>query len=312
VVRVFISYSDAVDGERAKGLADFLRANYSGAIVPVMALRSKSHLEENAGKIRRLIESCPVFVVFYTTVGRENPWVNQEVGFAMALTGTHNTKILPVFEKREDFSGFLHSRIDNLSREFQIGLAPEEQLWREVGDHIMTEVCSPFDLRVRPHDRSGPGALLFDFYLTNRFQRPIRDATVHFISPRGVLFQPDAKMPFIKWKDGKGPQVFNEQPFPSWLGRRVRLKHPLGEYDAECSWLLLDDFPTATGAIRFTILHREHTMEFTAAIVLQAPFSEPDVFELPVALTNERWRMQDRLVRRNPPEWATVDASPFP
>lgn len=86
---VFISFSHEDDATNAGELGAYLRSSYGGSLEPVLAPRTRSELEENAAKVGRLIRSCPWFVVFYTSRGRLNQWVNQELGYAISLAGSH-------------------------------------------------------------------------------------------------------------------------------------------------------------------------------------------------------------------------------
>ncbi len=290
MVDVFVSYSVGDDQRLAESLRDHLALNYGRAIKPILAADFRSDAEEGAAKVQRLISRCQVFVVFYTTKGSENQWVNQELGYAMALSPPNGIRIIPIYDRREDFAGMLHTRIDNLAGQFKLHRGKEIEVWREVGGFILGEFQAPLSLDTRMHKQARAGSLIFDLHLSNTLQRSIMGATVHFITPPGVEAKSEKKpTPFAKYLDGIGELIYQNQPLALPLRQRIYPVPPLDIDDLRTMWILLDEFPMASGAQRIELLYPQHLKAFTIAIVSSVPFSEPAVYELPVDLTEGRW-----------------------
>ncbi|MCD4808784.1 MAG: toll/interleukin-1 receptor domain-containing protein [Methanosarcinales archaeon] len=118
MIRVFISYCNESDGETATSLYHYL--DQEEKIEPKLAPIDREIVIENAEKIANEIDICNYFITFYTRNGKENIWVNQELGYAFNHVRQNNFKIIPIFNNRSDFDGFLTSRSHNFYGGFQL------------------------------------------------------------------------------------------------------------------------------------------------------------------------------------------------
>ena len=89
--KVFISHATAEDGELANWIADALDRLYIRAFVYERYQRGGQNRFE---VIKSTIQACPYFLVMLTKDGIASQWVNQEIGYAVAV----GKEIIPIME----------------------------------------------------------------------------------------------------------------------------------------------------------------------------------------------------------------------
>ena len=106
VFQVFISHATAADGDLANWIADALdRLHLRAFVYERYQIGSQNKFET----IKTAILACPYFLVILTKNGIASQWVNQEIGYAVAV----NRAPIPIIEvevstgRRIDSHGFV-------------------------------------------------------------------------------------------------------------------------------------------------------------------------------------------------------------
>lgn len=186
MIRVFISYSHSSDGENALLLYDYLKKN--GKIKPILAPKDKETAIENAEKIAKEIDSCNYFITFYTTEGKKNEWVNQELGYAFNHARQNGIKIIPIFSKiNEEFKGFLTSKSYNFYEGFQLIEGQFVKTMEQINNHLIEEYKHPIklDFNIKSHscvyERSKSTTFDAIILIHNNSPKKMQDASLDFV-----------------------------------------------------------------------------------------------------------------------------------
>jgi len=178
MIKVFISYSDAHNREDAENLAEVLDS--TGRIESILASRVPSHAEGNAEKIARLIDGSHFFISFYTSDGKDNHWVNQELGYAFNHVSQYGLKIIPIYENRDDFKGFLTSQSHNFYSGFLLG-DDRMKCFEEIKKYLVDEYKHPIILDVAERQANSLTLLL-----TNLSPKIISQGRIDIVVPKGI------------------------------------------------------------------------------------------------------------------------------
>lgn len=185
MIRVFISYRNETDGENAKLLRKCLKEE--GKIEPELALEIRDLAIENAEMIANKIDSCNFFITFYTTKGKKSVWVNQELGYAFNHVKQNRFKIIPIYNNRTDFEGFLTSESHNFYKGFHLNEEKPEETMKEIKKYFTEEFGHSIKLDFRIEDRVKSShyfnTLKAVIWITNISSQKIRDATLDFVLP---------------------------------------------------------------------------------------------------------------------------------
>ena len=186
MIRVFISYCNESDGETATSLYHYL--DQEEKIEPILAPKDREIVIENAEKIATEIDICNYFITFYTRKGKENIWVNQELGYAFNHVRLNNFKIIPVFDNRSDFDGFLTSISHNFYGGFKLNDEEPERTMEEVKNYLLDEYKHPIKLGFRIENNRFESSqnqitLKAVIWIYNQSSKKIQDATLDFILP---------------------------------------------------------------------------------------------------------------------------------
>ncbi len=182
MIRVFISYCHDTDVEYAKSLYNCLKKE-EPKIIPTFAPKVKDAAIENAEMIANNIDSCNFFITFYTTEGRKNIWVNQELGYAFNHIRQNGLKIIPIYDDRKYFDGFLTSKSHNFYQGFWLNKKKPEETMEEVKKYLMEEYKHPIklELQIRNNDtvpESTPASTTLEAIISihNNSSKKIQDA----------------------------------------------------------------------------------------------------------------------------------------
>ena len=194
MIRVFISYCSESDGERATSLYHYL--DQEEKIEPILAPKDREIVIENAEKIANEIDICNFFITFYTTTGKENRWVNQELGYAFNHVRQNNFKIIPIFNDRIDFNGFLTSKSHNFYGGFKLNEEEPNKTFKEIKKYLINEYKHPIKLGFRiENSRLESSSLQITLkaiiWIYNQSSKKFQDATLDFILPITYLFRWD-------------------------------------------------------------------------------------------------------------------------
>ena len=185
MIRVFISYRNETDGENAKLLYDCL--DQEEKIEPELALEIRDLAIENAEKIANAIDSCNFFITFYTTKGKESVWVNQELGYAFNHVKQNRFKIIPIYNNRTDFEGFLTSESHNFYKGFHLNEEEPEETMEKIKKYFTDVFSHPIKLDFGIEEGFEPShnfnMLKAVIWITNISSQKIRDATLDFVLP---------------------------------------------------------------------------------------------------------------------------------
>ena len=186
MIKVFISYCNESDGETAASLNHYLSREEK--IEPIFAPIDRETVVENAEKIANEIDSCNFFITFYTRNGKENRWVNQELGYAFNHVRQNNFKIIPIFNNRSDFDGFLTSKSHNFYGGFKLNEEEPDRTMEEVKNYLIEEYNHPIKLGFEiENNRFGSqkfqNTLKAVIWIYNQSSKKIQDATLDFILP---------------------------------------------------------------------------------------------------------------------------------
>jgi len=190
MIRVFISYCNESDVETATSLYHYL--DQEEKIEPILAPKDREIAIENAEKISNEIDICNYVITFYTRYGKENIWVNQELGYAFNHVRQNNFKIIPIFNNRSDFDGFLTSRSHNFYGGFQLNEEEPERTMEEVKNYLIEEYKHPIKIGFKIENNkfeSSPNQITLKaiIWIYNQSSKKISDATLDFILPETSL-----------------------------------------------------------------------------------------------------------------------------
>jgi len=186
MIRVFISYCTESDGETATSLYHFLSREEK--IEPILAAIYREPAIENAEKIANEIDICNFFITFYTRKGKENIWVNQELGYAFNHVRQNNFKIIPIFNNRSDFDGFLTSKSHNFYGGFKLNEEEPDRTMEEVKNYLIDKYNHPIKLGFRIENNRFESSniqitIKAIIWIYNQSSKKIQDATLDFILP---------------------------------------------------------------------------------------------------------------------------------
>lgn len=184
MIRVFISYSKT-DERYAKSLYDCLKKE-EPKIKPIFAPELKETVIENAEMIANNIDTCNFFITFYTTDGKKIPWVNQELGYAFNHIRQNGLKIIPIYDDRTDFEGFLTSQSHNFYKGFQLKKEKPEETMEDIKKYLMEEYKHPLKLKFKIKTQSIPSPTKFTNFdaiisIENCYSKKIQDASLDFV-----------------------------------------------------------------------------------------------------------------------------------
>ena len=184
MIRIFISYSNDHNRDDAEKLAEVLEN--TGHVEPILAPREPSHAEENAEKIARLIDGSHFFISFFTKGGKNNHWVNQELGYAFNHVSQYGLKIIPIYEDRDDLKGFLTSESHNFYNGFKLG-DDRVKCFEEVKDYLVGDYKHPITLDCRYKDKrkleNGWVKISGHLIITNTSPKKLPHGTLNIVVP---------------------------------------------------------------------------------------------------------------------------------
>lgn len=185
MIIVFISYSNKSDKENANKLCDYLN---NEKIKSILAPRDEETAIEIAEMIANEIDSCNFFITFYTTEGKDNRWVNQELGYAFNHIRQNGLKIIPIYDDRDDFKEFLSSKSYNFYQGFKLNRERPEETMEKIKNYLMDNYKHPITLEfeIRNNDRSPvytqPMTTLEAIIsIHNNLSKKIQDAYLDFV-----------------------------------------------------------------------------------------------------------------------------------
>lgn len=186
MIRVFISYCNESDGKMATSLHHYLSREEK--IKSLLAPIDRETVVENAEKIANDIDICNFFIIFYTRKGKENRWINQELGYAFNHVRQNNFKIIPIFNDRNDFNGFLTSKSHNFYEGFKLNEEEPERTMEKVKNYLIEEYKHPIKLGFKIENNkfeSSPDQITLKavIWIYNHSSKKISDATLDFILP---------------------------------------------------------------------------------------------------------------------------------
>lgn len=288
MIRIFISYSNDHNREDAEKLAEVLES--TGHIEPILAPREPSHAEENAEKIARLIDGSHFFISFYTKDGKDNHWVNQELGYAFNHVSQYGLKIIPIYEDRDDLKGFLTSQSYNFYNGFNLG-DDKMKCFEEVKDYLVGDYRHPVTLDCRYTDEqkmdNGWVRIRGHLIITNTSPKLFSQGTLNIVVPHlmkiGESYNQLAKQKqFIRYDGGSGeeniehmthliPAPFEEKFDIEWPGGVKRLTIFLED---------IYDFNAYEVGVVFEYNPKEIMLDyFDFGIYLTTPFFGPTFYQ---------------------------------
>jgi hypothetical protein len=185
MIRVFISYRNETDGENAELLCNCLKEEEK--IKPELAPEIRDSAIENAEKIANAIDRCNFFITFYTTKGKESVWVNQELGYAFNHVKQNRFKIIPIYNNRTDFEGFMTSKSHNFYKGFHLNEEEPEETMEKIKKYFTDVFSHPIKLDFGIEEGFEPShnfnMLKAVIWITNISSQKIRDATLDFVLP---------------------------------------------------------------------------------------------------------------------------------
>jgi hypothetical protein len=106
--KIFISYSD-FDKHKMRQFEKIINAEKD--FEPIIIADRKKALAQLSDKVKKGIIECNYFIPIITRQSINTQWINQEIGFAVAIK---NCKIIPIIESQiiDDLHGFIHKQVD--------------------------------------------------------------------------------------------------------------------------------------------------------------------------------------------------------
>lgn len=107
--KVFISYYDK-DKEKLRALEKIVKG--TKFLCPIIVANNREAIEQLSDKVKKGIIDCDLFVPILTRSSITSQWVNQEIGFAIALS----REVIPIVELKiidqDQLKGFIHKQLD--------------------------------------------------------------------------------------------------------------------------------------------------------------------------------------------------------
>lgn len=186
MIRVFISYCNESDGKTANALFDYL--DQEQKIKPILSPKNREINIENGEKIANEIDSCNFFITFYTKNGKGNEWVNQELGYAFNHVRQDGLRIIPIYNDRNDFGGFLTSKSYNFYKGFCLNEEEPEKTMEAIKNYLTEEFSHPIELEFKIGESTLVPSKTYHTFkaiisIYNSSPKKIQDAILDFVLP---------------------------------------------------------------------------------------------------------------------------------
>ncbi|MCG2825871.1 MAG: toll/interleukin-1 receptor domain-containing protein [Thermoplasmatales archaeon] len=191
MIRVFISYDSKNDGENAITLKKELENTNSIKVEAILCPPKPDEVIENAEKIARCIDSCHVFISFYTNKGKDNSWVNQELGYAYNHVRQNGLKIICIYTNRKELRGCLDAKYVNTSNAFNLEEHGIKTVSTNIQKYLIEEYKPPIELELAVGNIFEEGAKLECILtITNNSPKNIFHGTLNFVMPHHISIEP--------------------------------------------------------------------------------------------------------------------------
>lgn len=289
MIRVFISYCNESDGETATSLYHYL--DQEEKIEPILAPIDREIVIENAEKIANEIDICNYFITFYTSDGKENIWVNQELGYAFnhVRQNGNGFEIIPIYNKRNDFEGFLTSKSHNFYDGFCLDEGDHQKTMNEIKNYLTEKYKHPIELgfeideiRLEPSQRHDTLKAIISIY--NDSSKKIQDATLDIVLPTAFdeTLSLGCDSTFINTK-------YESKILPKFHSKKIRIESTIERLNV----LLKDILGLNSYEIPLDISISKNYTKIYFVIYINIPLFGAKYYQLIVEKNESDWELSD-------------------